>query len=570
MKIVGLNSNLEDNNTICMGGSVSLIIDGLLVMAVAEDRISRNKYEGGYKAALNYILQKNNLELKDIDYICISFYGNTALPKDEILMHHIRDLGLEDEPGKLIVIPSHHLSHAYAGYFLSEFDEALIIVSDNEGSIIYRNLDEESGVVGAFCERNSYYYAKGNVITLLERDFESPKQVGFGKAYNKFTEYLGFGDYHNAGKTMGLSSYGKIPTQLENIDIWGLDENGKLISYLQESFDSVRDVNAFMDKYEVYVKERDDKIDYNSKCYKDISYYIQDQLNKWCTKKIELLIERTGVKNICLSGGVAQNGVLNSIIENKLNVKVFVPPFPSDQGQSLGNAIYAYINNNNLNVNSHIDKYTFSNYAYLGSEYTSEEIYELYKKFNTCDKYKIYFSNNVAKEAAELISKGNIIGWMQGKSEYGCRALGNRSILADPRYEEIRDKVNILKRRELFRPLAPSVLSEKADEYFYNINSLLTPYMLGVVMAKEDNKSKIAGAVHVDGTSRIQIVEKFQNERYYELLTWFYKITEVPMVINTSFNIAGDPIVENPYDAFFSFEKMQLDVLICGDVVVKR
>jgi carbamoyltransferase len=300
MIIIGLNSFWEEDGWRCKGGSVSLIIDGKLITSIAEDRVSRNKYEGGYTKALRYILELHNINIEDVDYFCISFYGNHIIPDDYILRFHLHDLHLEEHPEKLILIPSHHLSHAISGYFLSPFEEAIIMVADNEGSILYTGNCNNEGAVGAYCERNSFYYAKGNIVTLLERDFEEPTMVGFGKAYNKFTEYIGLGDYHNGGKTMGLSSYGTIPTELKDVDLWELDEHDHLLSNLKETFDSKRDIEEFLNEHNVTCPSSHD---YNTEFGKNLAYYIQSQLNKWACEKLRKLVEKTGIENICISGG---------------------------------------------------------------------------------------------------------------------------------------------------------------------------------------------------------------------------------------------------------------------------
>jgi carbamoyltransferase len=567
VRIIGINSFWEEGWWKCKGGSASLIDDGRLVMSVAEDRISREKYEGGYRNALNYILDYHNLSMESIDYFCISFYGNHLVPDSDIMKYHLKDLMLESTPEKLVLVPSHHLSHAFSGYFLSPFDEAIIVVADNEGSILYSADCNNEGANGAYCERNSYYHAKGNIISLLERDFESPSAVGFGKAYNKFTEYIGFGDYHNAGKTMGLSSYGKIPHELESADLWSMDSKYRLDSYMTESYDNKSDVDSFLSRNGISINEA---VDCSTEAGKNLARYIQTQLNKWAVEKIRTLIARTGVKNICISGGVAQNGVMNAHIERELGCRVFAPPFPSDQGQSLGNAIYAWVMLNRLSINSLLKKCKFENFVYLGSEFTDEQISLNIEQAAIPSGYSVAKSENIAREAAELIENNKIIGWFQGKSEYGCRALGNRSILANPGSAETRDRVNALKKRELFRPLAPTVLAEHAGDFFYAADSLLSEYMLGVVKARVGRQEKIAGAVHIDGTSRIQSLKRGQNPLYYELIEQFYNNTGIPMVLNTSFNIAGEPIVETPKDAIKTFLAMGLDALACGGYLIKK
>lgn len=567
MVLIGLNSFWEEDGWKCKGGSVSLLIDGKLVMSVAEDRISRHKYDGGYQTALKYVLTYNNLSIDDVNYFCLSFYGNHMVPNDMIIQYHLHDLHLEQTPEKLLIIPSHHLSHAFAGYFLSPFNEAIIMVADNEGSILYTENCNNEGAVGAYCERNSYYYAKGNVVVLLERDFEEPTEVAFGKCYNKFTEYIGLGDYHNGGKTMGLSSYGKIPLGLENVDLWRMDSHMHLRSNMRETFDAKRDINNFLTENDIQIP---DQTDYSTDFGQNLAYYVQGQLNKWAAAKIKTLVERTGIKNVCISGGVAQNGVMNAYIEQELGCRVFVPPFPSDQGQSLGNIIWGWIKLKTLDCNSVVPKALFGDFKYLGSAFTNEEIENNLCMANMRKRYTVSYHDNISLVAAQLLSENKIIGWFQGKSEYGCRALGARSILASPQSAELRDRVNILKHRELFRPLAPTVMKEYANEFFVNADSLLSEYMLGVVTVNEQYRTTIAGVTHIDASARIQTITEQENKEFYHLIDEYRKITGIPLVMNTSFNMAGEPIVETPIDAINSFRNMGLDALVCGNYLIEK
>ncbi|MDD3607196.1 MAG: carbamoyltransferase C-terminal domain-containing protein [Candidatus Moranbacteria bacterium] len=570
MRIIGINSRYDALMNKIYSGSCALIVDGKIVYAFAEDRISKVKDDGGFDQSLKFILKKEKLTIDEIDYFYISFYGNSVIPTDKMIRHHLDLLNLNKHPEKLVVVPSHHLSHACAAYFLSPFKEAIIMVADNEGNILHPGSEKEADMGNTYCERNSYFWARGNCIALLERDFETPGEVGFGKAYNMFNEYIGFGNYLTVGKTMGLSSYGNVAGNLKKAEIWGMDKNGKLHSNMKETENLKKDVERFLKKNNIKLpKSKGEKL-YELPEYKNLACFIQQQLNKWSVRKINSLIKRIGIKNICISGGVGLNGIMNEDIENRLHVPVFVPPYPSDPGQALGNAIYGYVTQTGKNNNSFIEKIIFKDYAYLGSEYSDDEILVALQKAQKKYNLKFEHVSGVAKLAAKLLAEGMIMGWFQGRSEYGARALGNRSIIADPRSIEIRDKVNVLKKRELFRPLAPSVLAEYKSEYFLGSNSLLDKYMLSVKRVVNGKRKDIKGVVHVDNTSRIQEVNKNDNEKYYNLLQNFKKITGIPMVMNTSFNMAGEPIVETPLDAIRTFSDMNLDYLICGNYIIER
>lgn len=567
LRIIGINSKYDAGMNEIYSGGCAYICDGEIIIALAEDRISRKKNDGGFKESLAYIYGEYNLTTDDIDYFYISFYANPLIPNEEMIKLHLKLLGIEKEPEKLVVMPSHHLSHACLAYFLSPFEDALIMVADNEGCLLSPKSAREKGVIFNDCERNSYYWAHGNCITLIDRDFQHSGEVCFGKAYNKFNEYIGFGSYLNVGKTMGLSSYGTDVSEWENIDLWYIDENGNLHSNITETHDSFDDITYFFKKHGLSVKHN---LSYETDEYKNLAFFVQHQLNKWSVIKMQDLIKKYGIKNICVSGGVALNGIMNCELEKRLQASVFVPPYCSDPGQALGNAIYGYIQQSGKSNNSFIKKIKFENYIYLGTEYSYTRIHEeLISLYKNDSRIEMILSDNIFKIGAEMIADGKIIGFYQGRSEYGARALGNRSILAAPNSIEIRDRVNTLKGRELFRPLAPAVISEKWDLYFDGEKSILDTMMLRVVNVKLDRQKEVCGITHIDGTARVQEVTKKINPDFYQLITEFYKITQIPMVINTSFNKAGEPIVESPKDAVESFLAMNLDGLICGNYLLR-
>lgn len=567
MKIIGINSNFDHKLNKINSGSCALIIDGEIVFALAEDRVSRKKDEGGFSQSLKFILKKTGLKLKDVDYFYISFYGNAILPKKEMIRRHADILGLKNHFNKIVLMPSHHFSHAVLAHSLSPFEESIIVVADNEGNFLYPSGESKDKIEETHYERNSYFWARGNCISLIERDFDNPGDVGFGKAYSMFNRYIGLGNYLSVGKTMGLSSYGKRDESLKNVNLWNIDNLGKLKSNIFETNSSVKDINNFLSKYNIPIPSRIKEPLYELNDYKNLAYYIQDELNNITVEKIKFLIKKVGIKNICISGGVALNGIMNHKIETTLSVPVFVPPYPSDPGQALGNAIFGFLSQAGLNNNTLIKKVLFKNFTYLGSEYTNQDILNSLKKYSK--KIKFYFETDIEQKTAELLHQNKIGGWFQGRSEYGARALGNRSIIARPDSVFIRDKVNLLKNRELFRPIAPSVLSEYWKEYFKK-ESLLDRYMLGVKLVKKSKIKNMPGVVHVDGTARPQIVFKKDNPRYYNLIFNYKKLSSLPMIINTSFNKAGEPIVETPENAVESFLEMGLDFLVCGNYLIHR
>lgn len=567
MKIIGINSGYDAAKQKIYSGGSAYVYDGKIMCALAEERISREKHEGGFLKSLKHIYNEYNISVEDVDYFYISFYANPIIPKREIVLYHLKMLGLEKHPEKLVVMPSHHFSHAFLAHILSPFRESIIMVADNEGNIISPKDAERKGVIFNECERNSYFWAKENNITLIERDFENVGEVSFGKMYNKFNEYIGFDSYLNAGKTMGLSSYGEIPEEWEKLDLWYMDKQGKLHSNVIETHDSFNDIEYFFARHGITITRGRS---YECQEYKNLAYFVQNQLNKWSTKKIEYLKEKFGVENICVSGGVGLNSIMNYSLEKNLSSPVFVPPYCSDPGQALGNALYGWCMQSGKCNNSYIKKVKFDDYIYLGTQYDNSRIDSEINTLTNDERICIHYSDHALEMAADLIADHKIVAYFNGRSEYGARALGNRSILAMPDSEEIRDRINILKGRELFRPLAPAVLEEYRDEYFEGESTILDTTMLKVVPVKENKKMEIKGVTHIDGTARLQVVKKEINQRFYQLISKVYQLTGIPMIINTSFNVAGEPIVETVLEAVEAFLDMNLDALLCGNYIITR
>jgi carbamoyltransferase len=568
MRIIGLNSGYDASMNGIYSGGCALIEDGKIVIALAEDRISRNKNEGGFSNALNHIYKEYGLSHSQIDYFYISFYANPIIPNEDTIRFHLNLLNITDQPEKLVVMPSHHFSHSCLAYYLSPFTDALIMVADNEGCLLSPKDAAKKGIFFNNCERNSYFWAHNNCITLIGRDFQNAGQVSFGKAYNKFNEFIGFGSYLNAGKTMGLSSYGYVPDEWKNLELWHMDLNGNLHSNIIETHDSFDDLTYYFKRNNLDLCRN---LSYESQEYKNLATFVQHQLDKWSARKFNHLFEKYGRMNVCVSGGVGLNSIMNANLENELQTELFVPPYCSDPGQALGNAIYGYVSQMGCDNNPLLPKVAFNDYIYLGTEYTNDRIMkELLKEYSDDSRIQIETLDDPLLACAKLLAKNKIVGFFQNRSEYGARALGNRSILALPNSIVLRDRINTLKGRELFRPLAPAVISEYRGKYFEGKPSLLDRMMLRIVKVREEQRINICGVTHIDGTARLQEVMKDVNPRFYELICKLNTLTGIPLIINTSFNRAGEPIVESPHDAVESFLAMGLDALLCGDCLVMR
>lgn len=553
MKIIGANFGSTEKGMILNDGGICLLDDNELLIT-SEERISRKKYSGGFEKSLKKILDYKNLNINDIDLFVFS--SCCELPRTN------KKSFLNIPKEKIEYIPSHHLSHAYSTYFSSGFDEAIIMVIDNEGNII-KDLGKDKFYENEL-EHMTYYIGKGNEVTFLERDEVTPNQIGLGDAYRYFTHYLGFPSYVYAGKTMGLAPYGN-KEKYKDVRIFDFDEKtGHITCRINNKYDNCTKAikDFFKDEYNIEIIDPRTPIDDITQEYADLAYLIQNELEEILIKKVKYLIKKTGIKNLCIAGGVGLNSVANGRILKETGIEsIFIIPAAGDTGQCLGNVYYGY-----YDILKQTKKINFSS-PYLGFSYTDNEIEKELNKYEniTFEKYNNY--NDLNKVIAADLTKGKIIARFDGKSEFGPRALGNRSILMDPRKKENKDILNKrVKYREAFRPFAPSILFEKSKEFF-DIDQE-SPYMLLVGNVKKPDL--IPAVTHVDLSARVQTVKKEDNKNYYDLINEFYKLTDIPVLLNTSFNINGEPIVETPEDAIKSFLSTNIDELAIGKFLVKK
>ncbi|MDP2683677.1 MAG: carbamoyltransferase C-terminal domain-containing protein [bacterium] len=528
--VVGLNTGHD--------GGAAIIVDGDIIYSISEERLNRRRYSHGYLQSFFYCLNAANLTISDISLIVFSSYGKT-LPTG--YQGDLSGLGISST--KFIYV-DHHLSHAYSSYFLSSFDEALVVILDGEGN---DNCSE------------SYYIGKGKKLKKIggNNQKRSPAK-GIGRTYESFTNFLGWTD-QEAGKTMGLAAFANttsIKTPLFTV------KDTKVSSLLEEKYE--KGTIDFVQKYHLPFGKP-----YNrgmTKGSKLAAAYVQKQTEVAIIELIKQLVKKTKKTKLCLCGGVALNSSTNAkLIQEKIIEDIFILPAASDRGQALGNAIYGY-----HKLSGDMPKFKLQN-DYFGKEYTKKEILDaLQRKDSAHVKKKIPRKNivfkkqkNIVKATAQLIANGKIIGWFQGGSELGPRALGHRSIICDPRSSAMKDILNKrVKHREKFRPFAPSCLAEYASEFFNW--SIPSPYMLFVVPIKKEYVKTIPAVRHVDGTARLQTVTKKGNGIYYDLIKEFHKLTGIPIVLNTSFN-DNEPIVETPGDAVATFLSTDIDFLAIGD-----
>lgn len=554
MKIIGANFGKTKNGMLLNDGGICLLNDDEILIT-SEERIVRKKYAGGFEESLKRILKHEKLKIEDIDLFVLS--SCCELPRNNIEVDHFNI-----PKNKIVYVPSHHLSHAYSTYFSSNFDEAIIMVLDNEGNII-KDLKKEKFYENEL-EHMSYYIGKGKKVEFLERDEVSPNQIGLGDAYRYFTHYIGFPSYVYAGKTMGLAPYGN-KNKYKNVKIFDFDEKtGRITCKIENIYENCTKAikKFFKEQYNIEIVDPRTPIDDITQEYADLAYLIQRELEEILIKKVKYLVKKTGIKKLCIAGGVGLNSVANGRLLKETGIDdIFIVPAAGDTGQCLGNVYYGY-----YDVLKRKKRIVFSS-PYLGFEYDDKDIKKALKNYPNVyyKKYKNY--NEINKKIAKDLSNGKIIARFDGKSEFGPRALGNRSILMDPRKQENKDILNNrVKFRESFRPFAPSVLYEHANEYFELEKE--SPYMLLVGKVKKPNI--IPATTHIDKTARVQTVKKDDNENYYDLINEFYKVTNVPVLLNTSFNINGEPIVETPNDALNSFCSTNIDELQLGLYLIER
>jgi len=552
--------------------AAALLKDGHVIAAVEEERFSRKKFDDGYpKMAIDWCLNECAISPKQID--SVAFYDKPILKFERLLDNYIAVAPrgmysfldtipkwlhkrlwikneiknhLKDFKGN-IIFPEHHMSHAAYAFYTSEFDESAILTIDGVGE----------------WTTASFGIAKNNKIQLTN-DIRWPHSLGL--FYSAFTYFLGFKVNEGEYKLMGLSSYGK-PKYYDLIkeNLIDVKNDGSIhlnMKYFAFTYDKVMTNENFAQLFGIPPRKEGQKTE---QIHYDIGASAQKVLEDVMLKMVNHIYLKTKMKNLCMSGGVALNGVANyQILKNGPFDNVHIPPSPGDGGSAVGCAQYLYfVHNNKKRIIENNHSKLIQENVYVGPSYNDEDIIKFLDSNNI--KYEKFEKQSLLKKTAQLISTGNIVGWYQGKMEWGPRALGNRSILADPRNASMKDILNEkIKHRESFRPFAPSVLEEYASDFF-DID-IPSPYML--IVAKVKKPEIIPAVTHVDGTSRLQTVSNDANPLYYDLINEFYKITGVPVIINTSMNVMGEPIVNTPEQAFQMIVKTDMDCLVMGNNLI--
>lgn len=553
--ILGLNIGNHDS-------AAAIIKNGEVIKYIEQERISRNKMALGeppIEAALA-CLNSEGISIDNISAISIGMdwgyrnkiYEMTKEEQEKYKNFENVDWFLPSEifGEKLphIYIIKHHLAHAASAYRVSGFKECAILVVDNRGEDVSTSLG----------------FAKNGEITFFKK---VNIQNSLGMFYNRAAEYTGlYGKHREVGKFMGLASYGnptmKMPLapsrnkllfdSLPNIEDESIFNS---ISLRAQHFKEYFEANCF--PYEAGNVEE-------IMSYANFAASVQKSLEDVLIDFVKELKEITNMDNLVLAGGVALNCSANGKIEKSGIFKnIFIPPFPSDAGTSIGSALEVY---HQLYGKESIENKL--NIAGLGISYSQQDIQLALEKYNEKIRYVILDDSEIYHSVAKEISEGKIIGWMQDGFEAGPRALGYRSILADPRTRSSLIKLNLIKEREMWRPIAPSVLKEQYSNFFEG--SADSKYFMNVAtIVKEDRRRDIPAVVHVDDTARPQVVTE-EHQKYYGLISAFNDLTGIPVLCNTSFNSRGMPLVNTPQDAIECFLDREIDLLVIGNFVIKK
>lgn len=574
MNILGLIDIPQDN-------AACLLQDGRIVAAAEEERFVRIKHAKGYFPinAIQYCLREGGIEMKDVDYIALGWdvhkypthmaefflRGSHRYPSKDAIsveweineLHHwtpetytkgiLENLvagGFKlDQIPEIKYIP-HHYSHAASAYFCSGFDHAAVITLDGSG------------------EENATVIWEGRNGELRKiKEFNTPNSLGW--FYAAFTKHGGFEPYDGEGQYMGLAPYGKenskymrLVEQVLQTKSDGYEIDPSWIYYGPRNL-SDRFTDKFADSFGM-PRDKDGDI---SGELKDVAYAAQLQLERVGLALARYALAETGARNICLAGGVALNCKMNGRIFEELDIDdIFIQPASGDDGGCTLGASVALHQQLTGDISS-----SGMTHVYLGPSFTNEEIEAV-----LIESGAIYRkSPAVEKEMAKYLTEGCVAGWFQGRMEYGPRALGSRSILTDPRDEAMKDVVNNqVKFREPWRPFCPTILEERASEFLEK--NVSHPFMILACTIKEEAQAKIPATVHVDGTARVQTLKREDNPRYYDLIKEFDRLTGVPVLLNTSFNLKGEPIVCTPQEAINTFNNSGIDVMAIGDFLVTK
>ena len=575
MYILGLNAYHGDS-------SACIYKDGKLIAATEEERTRRIKHWAGFPSeSIKFCLDEAGIDITQVDHITIArdpsvnvFKKVVHTLKNIVSIGSVKDrlvnrkkvASLRKEFSDAFSVDEndikaeihnieHHRSHMASAFFASPFEESAILSIDAFG-------DFSSTMTGT---------GKGNKIEVLDQVI-FPHSIGI--FYTAFTQYLGFNNYGDEYKVMGLSPYGNATIVDKLRDVVILKDNGLFelnLKYFVHHKEGVKtDIlkngdptpSIIFSDYMVEkfgpVRQKGEEL---TQYHKDLAASIQRLTEETIFHLLNHLQKHTGLKNICIAGGVAQNSVANGkILEKTTFENLYLPPAGHDAGTSIGSALWLY---NQILDQPRTEPMMDS---YFGAKFSDEEV-EAYLKTENIS-YKKLSDDELNDKVTDCLINAGVVGWFQGRAEFGPRALGHRSIICDPTRDDAKELINAkIKRREPFRPFAPSILKECTAEYFEKVDDV--PFMEKVYQFKEDKKEKLQAVVHVDGSGRLQTVDKDISPKYYSLIKKFYEKTGTPILLNTSFN-ENEPIVNTPAEAYACFARTTMDMVVMGNIVVER
>lgn len=591
MYILGISCYYHD-------AAAALLKDGMLIAAAEEERFTRKKHDSGFpNKSIEFCLAQAGITANDLDYAV--FYEKPLLKYERILMTNLatyptgwrvftesmlswfnEKLWIKTEildklhlPPEKLMFVEHHLSHAASAFFCSPYNEAAILTVDGVGEWTTTTLGKAT----------ADWNGKGENKISLFSDIRFPHSLGL--LYSAFTAWLGFEVNDGEYKVMGMAPFGE-PKYAE--DVYKMIEVATDGSFRlrMEYFDFHHSVNrTYSDKFlEVFGKARKHESEFftgkthparigeaktkENQRYADIAASIQFVTEEILLKMARHVYQVTGSKKLCIAGGVGLNSVANGrLVAETPFEDVYIQPAAGDSGGAIGAALYVY------HVVLGQPRKFVMEHAYWGQSYSPDDIKSFLEKESVAYE-RIEDEEKLFDQVVDTITQGRVVGWMQGRFEWGPRALGNRSILADPTRAEMKDIVNTkIKFREPFRPFAPVVLEEKSTEYF----RLDRPqkhyparYMLLVADIPEDKQASIPAVTHVNGTGRLQTIKRETNPWYYRVVEKFGERSGVPVLLNTSFNLRGEPIVNTPANAFSTFSRSDIDMLVMEKFVVRK
>ena len=590
--ILGISAFYHDS-------AACILKNGKIIAAAQEERFTRKKHDSSYpKHAIEFVLKYANLKLSEVDsivffekpflkferlletYVAFAPRGYISFAKaiplwikeklfqKNFLYNKLKEHDQNYTSDQNIFFSEHHLSHAASAFFPSPFEEAVVLTADGVGE-----------------------WATTTVAIGKNNNLEIKKEIHFphslGLLYSAFTYYTGFKVNSGEYKLMGLAPYGNPRYEEKIKELIDIKDDGTF-RLNQKYFNYATGLTMTNDKFSKLFgqKPRNPLNEKITQFHMDIASSIQKVTEEIMLKLVKAIRKEYNIKNLCLAGGVALNCVANGkILKEKIFDNIWIQPAAGDAGGSLGAALALWHldQKNPRNINNQDDM----SGAYLGPEYSQEEIEKELNRLGA--KFKILNESEIINQTSKDLSSGNAVGWFQGRMEFGPRALGCRSILGDPKSQDMQKNLNLkIKYRESFRPFAPSILAEELSNWF-DMNSS-SPYMLMVSNVKKEKclkmtendqklfgieklnvkRSEVPAITHVDYSARIQTVHKHTNNKYHKLLSKFMEITGCPILVNTSFNVRGEPIVNTPEDAFKCFMGTELDNLAIGNCYLNK